>query len=140
MASGNGKNRSKTGILLWLPRGMKVKRYVLLALIGGLITLTGTIFGVLWAFNDRRSILSEPIEQFITNPTWLRIGIWVAGAVLVGGVLLMVLAIRKLNQSLISNLAPSLDDVPGLIYERVLKSRGPRIVAIGGGTGLSKVL
>src|SRR5699024_4800758 len=41
---------------------------------------------------------------------------------------------------LISNLASSPDDVPGLIYERVLKARGPHIVAIGGGTGLSKVL
>lgn len=140
MAADTGKTRHKTNLLLWLPRGMKVKRYVLLALIGGLITITGTIFGVLWAFNERRSILSEPIEQFITHPTWLRIGVWVAAAALIGGVWLVVYSVKTLNRSLIASLAPSLDDAPSYIYERVLKSRGPAIVAFGGGTGLSKVL
>ncbi len=61
--------------------------------------------------------------------------------VLVGGSLFS-LAVWRFYGVVVPFLAdhPKAGDLPGLIYQRRLLERGPRIVAIGGGTGLSTLL
>ena len=69
---------------------------------------------------------------------------YVRGAMfMIGAVGLIVFSICKLNQSLLSVLAPNRDTTESLvntIYTQRFLRRGPKIVAIGGGTGLSTLL
>src|SRR5438093_11484665 len=60
-----------------------------------------------------------------------------------GAVGLILFSIWKLNQSIISVLAPTRDTKESLvntIYTQQFLRRGPKIVAIGGGHGLSMLL
>src|SRR5205823_14327879 len=49
-------------------------------------------------------------------------------------------ALWKLNRSLIDALAPGQSDIVEAIYNFRARQRGPKVVAIGGGTGLSMLL
>jgi uncharacterized cofD-like protein len=70
--------------------------------------------------------------------------VYVRGAMYMGGAVgLILFSIWKLNQSIISVLAPHRDTNESLvntIYTQRFLRRGPKIVAIGGGTGLSTLL
>ena len=69
---------------------------------------------------------------------------YIRGAMYMSSALgLILFGIWKLNQSLISVLAPNRDNTESLvntIYNQRFLRRGPKIVAIGGGTGLSTLL
>jgi uncharacterized cofD-like protein len=73
--------------------------------------------------------------QFI--PRWLRGVLFITGASS-----LAVFSGWRLNRSLAEALAPQVrgSDILDLVYARRTQERGPRIVAIGGGTGLSNLL
>jgi len=61
---------------------------------------------------------------------------------LISGIIILVLGIRRINRSLISAFIPSSrsDEILDILYHRRQIGRGPKIVAIGGGTGLSVLL
>ena len=63
---------------LWLTPGMGVKRHVLVAAIGIVVLLAGTIAGILWIFSGNRQILSEPIEVILVSKLWDAAGGWTA--------------------------------------------------------------
>jgi uncharacterized cofD-like protein len=119
---------------------MGVKRHVTLAVIGASVALVGTIGLTLWLLDDRRAALSAPIEDLLVSEPWGRGGGWLAGAVVVLGIGLAVVAIGRLNRSLLSNWLDRPQEAAQLLHRRLKLARGPRIVAIGGGTGLSLLL
>ena len=125
---------------LWLTPGMGVKRHVSLAMVGTLLLVTGVIAGVLWAFNDRRFELSGPIEVALVSAGWQRYGGWLALALIAGGTFVAILAVARLNRSLLSNIMPRPQEMAQLLHRRVMLGRGPRIVMLGGGTGTSNLL
>ena len=124
----------------WLVPGMGVKRHVTWAVLGASIALVGTIGLTLWFLGDQRDAVAAPIEALLTGTAWARAGGWLAGALVALGVGLTVAAIGRLNRSLLSNWLDRPQEAAQLLHRRLTLARGPRIVAIGGGTGLSLLL
>ncbi|MEJ2666835.1 MAG: uridine diphosphate-N-acetylglucosamine-binding protein YvcK [Deinococcales bacterium] len=125
---------------LWLTPGMGVKRHVLVAVWGALLLVAGVIGGVLWLLNGRRGVLSSPIEHVLVSGTWRHAGGYLSLLVALLGVLFAVLAVGRLNRSLLSNWMPSPGKAAVVLHRRVSLARGPRMVALGGGSGLSNLL
>jgi uncharacterized cofD-like protein len=134
------QQRAKGTWRYWLVPGMGVKRHVTWAVIGASVALVGTIGLTLWLLADRRDVLSAPIEELLVSDPWVRAGGWLAGAVVVLGIGVAVAAIGRLNRSLLSNWLDRPQEAAQLLHRRLKLARGPRIVAIGGGTGLSLLL
>lgn len=117
----------------WLP-GMRIKRYALVALVGILLMFVGVLH-LAWQ--------SALIPAFVAALRWtalFAIPMWVSGSMwLLLGLLLYLMGIRWMNRSMLSAITD-----PGSVSKQVYIKRrleaGPRIVALGGGTGLSRVL
>lgn len=127
-------------VRLWLAPGMGVKRHLLLATSGGVLLVLGAVGWGLWAFDEGRAQLAEPIEQVLRSDPWDRLGGWLSTLVALLGLTVAVTAVGRLNRSLLSNWLPHPDDAARLLSRKVTLAKGPRIVAIGGGTGLSTLL
>lgn len=120
----------------WLTPGLRVKRWLLLLGLG--ITLLA--LGLAYALVDLYRTLNLPeIVYYLTLQFVPRAG----RALLFGlaGVSLVVGGVVGLNRSLLSAAARSANGTPLVdALHRRRTDRGPRIVAIGGGTGLSTLL
>lgn len=122
--------------LIWLRPGMHVKRWLLLLLLGIVLISLGLAYLLRHLYSD---LVFPPFFYYLTLQFLSR----PVRAVLVGGIglILIALALVKINQSL---LRPFLSSSPENLGERVFRHhqrrRGPRIVALGGGTGLSTLL
>lgn len=121
----------------WLYPGMHIKRWLLLMLFGVSLMGLGLAYLLKEAYlqYDFPGVFYYLTLQFI--PRWSR-GLLFAGLSLttVG------IATYKLNQSLLyAFVRPDRDQsLTEAIYNKRILARGPRIVAIGGGTGLSNLL
>ena len=121
----------------WLQPGLVVKRWVLTSALGFVLALLGTaiwadlkpIYWTLTTIDDLLRVLAGAGREF-TGPLVLLVGI---GLVLLGQ--------SRSFGSIQRALAPQKDTalVDALLAQRRL-NRGPNIVAIGGGTGLSTLL
>ena len=128
---------------LWLTPGMGVKRHVALAAVGTLLLVFGVVAGALWLLDDiggSRQAISQPIEDLLVGSPWRMYGGWVALTTVLLGIVLAVLAIGRLNRSLLSNWMPQPRDAALVLHRRLSLAKGAKIVAIGGGTGLSNLL
>src|ERR1700680_249940 len=129
--------RSTTRWLRWLTPGLEIKRWLLLLMFSELVLVLGFAYGLKAVYKT-----AELPAQFywITLqfwPHWLR-------AIIFGllGVGLLVYSYLKLTQSVLGPFLPgnSPNSLVDILHAFRLKGRGPRIVAIGGGTGLSSLL
>ncbi|MGQ9674598.1 MAG: gluconeogenesis factor YvcK family protein [Chloroflexota bacterium] len=120
----------------WLYPGLGVKRWLLLLGLG--ITFVGLGVAYLLVHLYRAGPFPEPIWyvtlQFFPRPlrgiVFMLIGFAVTG-----------ISIYKLNRSILSALIPKTNgDLWDALYKHSYLKSGPRIVAIGGGTGLSTLL
>lgn len=103
----------------WLYPGIKVKRWVFASLFGVLIVGIGAVFAV------------YPYP-FVSN-----LGI----VIILCGILFIVLGMGKMIISLITLFLPQRErDIVDILYQRRFLERGPKVVAIGGGHGLSHLL
>ena len=112
----------------WLRPGIKVKRWILLAILGILIIIFA-VNEMLW--NGYYSIYYKSFYAFLN----------------ITGIFLLYIAITEGVRSIIAlinkgYLRFSLDSkkIENLMYEKRLLIKGPKIVVIGGGTGLSTML
>jgi uncharacterized cofD-like protein len=120
----------------WLTIGLGVKRWLLLLALGAAATGLGWAY-ILLAL-DREGWLPPGLYDLLTLqalPAPLRILLPLA----VGG-LIMLVAIVMLGRTLIAPLRNGESAVLDSLYQHRLRDRGPRIVAIGGGTGLPGLL
>ncbi|MEO8272501.1 MAG: gluconeogenesis factor YvcK family protein [Chloroflexota bacterium] len=124
----------------WLQPGMGVKRWLLLAFVGMLLLALAGAHVIRQVTKDlepgggAQTVIDLITLQFLPFP--LR-GLIIGG---VGAALIGIgawRAARALTQPLRSDEETPLADV---IYQKRFLARGPRIVAIGGGTGLSTLL
>ena len=123
--------------LRWLTPGLQIKRWLLLLMVSELVL----VLGVAYALREAYQTVTLPhIFYYITLqilPYWARAFIF--GVLGVG---LLVISYLKLTQSVLGPFLPgnSTSSVVEMIHAFRLRGRGPRIVAIGGGTGLSSLL
>ena len=119
----------------WLYFGLGVKRWLVLLFFG--VTILGLGFAVVLVNIYRESPLPDIFYyltlQFIPR---LERGILI-GAI---GIVLILIAIVKLSESLLSAFVTDDINVVEVLYRKRARRRGPKIVAIGGGTGLSTLL
>ena len=127
------------GIWRWLIPGLRVKRFVVLILLG-LITLV--LAFVAWArVGPERNNFINWTARLIEYSESLGFGRWgLMGLGFFGGLLLGAIGILGLNRSLLLAVGSSPRETVDIIFRRRALTRGPRIVAIGGGTGLSNLL
>jgi len=125
-------------LLKWLYPGMRVKRWLWLALAGLLLAALGVDLimegGLLGDF--ARSI--HRLEEKILGKTYLR----AVGFIIVpAGLSVIAAGLLKVFHSIAGALAPEQEGrAAEIIYARYSLRRGPKIVVIGGGTGLSVLL
>jgi uncharacterized cofD-like protein len=115
---------------------MKVKRYFLL-IISGIILLIG---GLIFCLDLRLfSIAKDSLKEIFYHSNILVI---IFGIVLgLTGIGVIIIGVRNLSKSIFKTIVPQkADKIPELIYKKVQLNKGPKIVVIGGGTGLSVLL
>jgi uncharacterized cofD-like protein len=125
---------------LWLTPGMGVKRHVSLAIVGTLLLILGVISIVLWFVRGNRQAFSQFFEEILVGDTWQNYGGWISLFLALVGIMTAIAAVARLNRSLLSNWMPRPREAALVLHERLTLSKGPRIVAIGGGSGLSNLL
>jgi len=106
--------------LKWLYPGMKVKRWLLLAIVGALLLMTGSAL-----FPVEEGVLVRLVSLIILGAGLTALGTGVLGLV----------------RSFLDVLSPSpQQDLVDLVFQRRHLEKGPKLVALGGGTGLSTLL
>ena len=121
----------------WFIPGMHIKRWLLLLLFG--VAIMGLGFG--YFLREVYLFYTFPSEVYYLTLQFLPR--YVRGALFVGlSASVILFAIWQLNRSLLSAfLRPGSDEsLVNIIYNHRYLRRGPKIVAIGGGTGLSTLL
>ncbi|HEX9633999.1 MAG TPA: gluconeogenesis factor YvcK family protein [Candidatus Limnocylindria bacterium] len=119
----------------WLYPGMHLKRWLLLLFLG--ITVLG-LGAAIFLVDFYRSL---PDDSFIVVLTGAGLDRPVRAAlVALAGVLVTGIGVWGLMRSIVSPFVARGDSVMEVLYTKRYLARGPRIVAIGGGTGLSTLL
>lgn len=127
-------------LVRWLYPGLRIKRWMLLFSMG----LVLLIFGVTLVLNYQLlSMVEEQFFRFIYQVTgqynYAILALW--GFLLaLSGAACMLVSIRKLVKRFISLLVPQESKVSEQMLNRVIRARGPKVTAIGGGHGLSMLL
>jgi uncharacterized cofD-like protein len=113
----------------WLQPGLGIKRWIALLVVGIFLTALGISLGA--------SALSGDPSFIAINS--LPIG-FVVGLLLVAGLAASLMALFRLNRSLLSPYVTPGKPVVEVVARHRRLGRGPKIVAVGGGTGLSTLL
>ena len=124
-------------LLKWLYFGMHIKRWLLLLLVG--VAIMGLGFG----YFLREVYFSYTFPEWVYYVTLQFLPRYVRGVLFVGGSAALILfSVWKLNRSLLSAfIRPGNEEsLVNIIYNHRYLRRGPKVVAIGGGTGLSTLL
>jgi uncharacterized cofD-like protein len=124
----------------WLRPGIGVKRWLGVAFLG----LTGLALAGALAIRAlyREVDVHGPAQALISLITLQFLSYWVRAAVVLGlGIFLFAYGSYRVVRALLGPFTESAEEpLVDLVYRRRLLARGPRIVAIGGGTGLSTLL
>jgi uncharacterized cofD-like protein len=119
----------------WLYIGLGVKRWLVLLFLG--VTLLALGFAYFLVDIYRETPFPE-IFYYLTLQFLYRV---VRGLLFgVVGVAMVVLAITQLSQSLVSAFTTEDTNLVEVLYRKRVRKKGPKIVALGGGTGLSTLL
>ncbi len=104
----------------WLYPGMWVKRWITLSVFGVMMISMGFVM-----------VLMEPNAR---NKTF-------AAFVIIAGILAVVTGIKRIIKSFVTIFLPEESDgLVDKIYQKRILEKGPRIVVLGGGTGLSTLI
>ena len=125
----------------WLYPGMKLKRWLFLFSIGVIVSA----LGLAMLFNYQViSVLEEAIFRlrFQLTGSYSATTLVLAGVVILAvGLLSMVYAMRRLVQSMVQALIPdSQEKLVERLFAMRKRDKGPAVVVVGGGTGLSVLL
>ncbi len=126
--------------LKWLIPGMQIKRWLLLLLVGVTLAALGLAYGLieLYATVQVPDAL-QTLVSFVTLqplPQWLRAGLFALAGL--GG---LGFGLYGLNRSLLSAVDPDgRVDLVEQVDRRRRRRTAPKIVVLGGGTGLSTLL
>lgn len=123
----------------WLSPGMEVKRWIFLSSSGIIIF----VFGFFLLIDARTAVTAElAIRDFLMSIFKVKISsFWIDIAICTAGIYLMLMSNKRLFQSIYSVIVPyESKKLVEVIYEKRKLDMGTKVVAIGGGTGLSTLL
>jgi uncharacterized cofD-like protein len=124
----------------WLRPGIGVKRWLGVAFVGLTALALAGALALRQIYRDVDVV--GPVQALIWVLTLQFLQYWIRAAVLLGvGVGLFLYGSYRVIRALLGPFTESAEEpLVDLVYRRRLLARGPRIVAIGGGTGLSTLL
>jgi uncharacterized cofD-like protein len=117
--------------LKWLYPGLKIKRWIVVIYLGVIISMPGAGFLVFALFQ-----LKDDPKLYLQALAVAALAFAIGGAVLFTGVYRLLKSIGALLQKR-GETSKTLVDIA---YERRYLARGPKVVALGGGTGMSNLL
>ena len=133
--------RSIADLRRWLSPGLGINRWLAVVFIGLLLLALGGAFALRQAYRDIEA--SGPLQTIVYLAT-LQFLPYLARAALLAaaGIGLFVFGLSRVVMAIMDPFRPSGAGQPlvEVIYQKRFLARGPRIVAIGGGTGLSTLL
>jgi uncharacterized cofD-like protein len=103
----------------WLYPGMRVKRWSFLAIFGVIMVSMGFVM-----------VISEQTSR---NKTF-------AAVIIIVGIIGIITGIKRIIRSFVTVLLPREEELVDKVYKRLILEKGPKVVVIGGGTGLSMLL
>lgn len=136
MQFGNRWRSWVRSLRLWLIVGIGVKRWFLMVGVGTLFLGGGLAYLILWL--RQQQIISPELFRLIvlsSLPDGVRIGF----LLIVGGGFLLI-GVIQLGRSLVAPFRRPGEDVGNVLLRYRQRNRGPRIVTIGGGTGMPELL
>lgn len=128
--------------LKWLYPGMRVKRWMLLTLVGIVLVVTGLALilnvDLLINLSNAVNAIGAITKINVQSPAFY----WPTGLTMaVLGLLLIFVCYFEFNRSVLAAVAPDAhEDLADRIFQRRHLAQGQRIVVLGGGTGLSTML
>ena len=123
-------------ILKWLYPGMKIKRWLAMMILGLVMMSLGLAYILVQVYRV------QPFPDYVAALTLQFLDRPVRGILFISaGAAMLLVAFWKLNESLLSAVLPGQrNNLVEIVYNHRHRQRGPKIVAIGGGTGLSALL
>ncbi len=124
----------------WLRPGIGVKRWLGVAFVGLTALALAGALALRQLYRDVE--VGGPVQGVISLVTLQFLPYWVRAALLLGlGAFLFAYGSYRVVRALLGPFTESAEEpLVDLVYRRRLLARGPRVVAIGGGTGLSTLL
>ncbi len=124
------------GFFKWLYPGMRIKRWIFLLTVGLVMLSLGLAYLLVHLYR------TQPFPEFVAAVTLQFIDRPVRGAIfLTAGIAVFLVAFWRLNHSVLSAVIPDgTGNLVDLVYNHRQRQRGPKVVTIGGGTGLSTLL
>jgi len=122
----------------WLTPGIGIKRWLVVVLLGTTLIALGLAFFALDIYRDtsvgwvREALMAI---SFTNYPRWLRAMIY--GVV---GIVILFIGLIELNRSVLKPFLKPGQPLLDTLSTYRQRQKGPRIVALGGGTGLSSLL
>lgn len=113
----------------WFYPGIRIKRWILLLILGILLIATGLAGGLLTLRSSNIASIHSRILVAAYTLDFI-VGVW-----------LVVQAVKKIFRSIVTLFLPQEEEkFIDIVYQKRQLARGPKIVVIGGGTGLSTIL
>lgn len=107
-------------LLKWLYPGMRIKRWIAFSILGVIILSMGFVI-----------IISEEGGKASFGTSIL----------VIIGTIILIIGVKRIINSLITIFLPGTDkDLVDIVYKKRQLERGPRVVVIGGGSGLATIL
>ena len=119
----------------WLYVGLGIKRWLVILFLGVTLLALGVAHILVRVYREM------PLPEIFYYLT-LQFVDRTVRSLLFGtvGVAMVVIAVRQLSRSLVSAFTTEDTDLVELLYRKRVRKKGPKIVALGGGTGLSTLL
>jgi len=124
----NNKTR-RLSFFKWFYPGINIKRWILLFILGTLLITTG-LSGIITVRSSTVVFPSSRTFLLVAYSLDIIIGLW-----------LIIQALKKIMRTIISLFLPQKEEqFIDIVYQKKQLAKGPKIVTIGGGTGLSALL
>ncbi|MDP8905842.1 MAG: YvcK family protein [Chloroflexota bacterium] len=125
--------------LRWLRPGLGIKRWLLVVLLGELLMALAAGLVLRQIYRDLPT--GGPLEAVLDVLSLQVLPLWARPLVLVGlGLAIFVFGVWRLLNVVLEPYRVRQETTAELLYRKRWRARGPRVVAIGGGTGLSVLL
>lgn len=128
-------NTGRRILLMWLTPGIGIKRWLALLMAGAFLLGLGIAIVLFELYQADTSARWAYILTLGGTSAWVR-----AVLVSTAGMLMVMIALIRLSRSILEPLALQGSDVIEAMVDHRQRQRGPKVVAVGGGTGLPTLL
>jgi len=122
----------------WLYPGLEIKRWIILIILGFIMISTGfSLLTDIYIVNFMEKIIATINAISGQDPVYIS---WVfAILIILLGMIIVLISFSKIEDNLNKEVSSD-EELIDILYEKKLLEKGPEIVSLGGGTGLSNLL